>query len=128
MNRNDKMLNEKYSLTFNGKYYKLNIERINNFCLVSSGKTGSEGEITEAYETDENGEFRLSSKINREITTTGNTQEDMIVYDFIKGLVSKLLESNVNTNDTENQVDFGFALAFNTLIAEGMIEEITEKQ
>ena len=52
----------------------------------------------------------------------------MIVYDFIKGHVSKLLESNVNTNDTENQVDFGFALAFNTLIAEGMIEEITEKQ
>lgn len=128
MNRNDKMLNEKYSLTFDGKYYKLNIERINNFCLVSSGKTGSEGEITEAYETDENGEFRLSSKINREITTTGNTQEDMIVYDFIKGLVTKLLESQVNTYDTETQVDFGFALAFNTLIAEGMIEEITEKQ
>ena len=122
------MLNDKFSLTFNGKYYKLNIEGINKFCFVSSGKTGSEGEITEAYETDENGEFRLSSKINREVTTTGNTQEDIIVYDFIKGLVAKLLESDVNTNGTENQVDFGFALAFNTLIAEGMLEEITEKQ
>ena len=52
----------------------------------------------------------------------------MIVYDFIKGLVTKLLDCNVNTNDTENQVDFGFALAFNTLIGEGMLEEITEKQ
>lgn len=128
MNRNDKMLNDKFSLTFNGKYYRLNIQRINNFCLVSSGKTGSEGEITEAYETDENGEFRLSSKINREITTTGNTQEDMIVYDFVKGLVVKLLDSQVDAKDTENQVDFGFALSFNTLLSEGMIEEITEKQ
>ena len=118
------MLNGKYSLTFNGKYYKLNIERINNFCLVSSGKNGNEREITEAYENDEKGEFRLSSKINREITPAGNSQEDMIVYDFIKGLVSKLLECNVATRDTENDVDFGFALAFNTLLTEGMIEEI----
>lgn len=118
------MLEEKYSLCFNGKYYKLNIEKINSFCLVSSGKSSNEGEITEAYETDENGVFHLTSKINREVTSNGNSQDDMIVYDFIKVLVTKLLESQVNTSDTENQVDFGFALAFNTLLAEGMIEEI----
>ena len=46
MNRKDKMLNDKFSLTFNGKHYKLNIERINRFCLVSSEKTGNESEIT----------------------------------------------------------------------------------
>lgn len=119
------MLGGKYSLTFNGKYYKLNLDKINQFCLISSGKPGSEGEITEAYESDENGEFRMTSRINREITTAGNTQNDMIVYDFIKGLVTKLLECNVDTRDTENDVDFGFALSFNTLISEGMLEEIT---
>ena len=118
------MLEDKFSLTFNGKYYRLNIKKINEFCLVSGEKNGNEREITEAYESDENGEFRLSSKINREITTAGNSQEDMIVYDFIKSLVSKLLECNVDTRDTENDVDFGFALAFNTLLTEGMIEEI----
>lgn len=118
------MLEDKFSLTFNGKCYRLNINKINEFCLVSSGKNGNEREITEAYENDENGEFRLSSKINREITTAGNSQEDMIVYDFIKVLVSKLLDCNVDTRDTENDVDFGFALAFNTLLTEGMIEEI----
>ena len=119
------MLEDKFSLTFNGKHYRLNIKRINDFCLVSSGKNGNEREITEAYENDENGEFRLSSKINREITTAGNSQEDMIVYDFIKSLVTKLLECDVKVTDSENQVDFGFALAFNTLISEGMIEEIS---
>ena len=50
----------------------------------------------------------------------------MIVYDFVKSLVAKILDSNVDTIDTEKQVDFGFAMAFNTLLAEGMIEEITE--
>ena len=118
------MLEDKFSLTFNGKYYRLNINRINEFCLVSGCKNGNEREITEAYENDENGEFRLASKIHREITTPGNSQEDMIVYDFIKGLVSKLLDCSVNTRDTETDVDFGFALAFNTLLTEGMIEEI----
>jgi len=128
MNRKDKMLNDKFSLTFNGKHYKLNIERINKFCLVSSEKTGNESEITEAYETDDEGEFRLTSKINREVRTAGNSQDDMIVYDFVKSLVAKLLDSQVMASDTEEHVTFGFALAFNTLISEGMIEEIIEKQ
>ena len=49
------MLEDKFSLTFNGKHYRLNIRKINEFCLVSSGKNGNEREITEAYENDENG-------------------------------------------------------------------------
>ena len=52
----------------------------------------------------------------------------MIVYDFVKSLVAKLLDSQVMASDTEEHVTFGFALAFNTLISEGMIEEIIEKQ
>lgn len=120
------MLNEKYSLTFNNKYYRLNVKNINTFCLVSSGKSGNEGEITEAYETDDNGEFRMTSRINREVKTAGNSQDDMIVYDFIKGLVTRLLEANIKTFNTENDADFGFALAFNTLVSEGMLEEIKE--
>ena len=120
------MLEDNFSLTFNEKRYRLNIKKINEFCLVSSGKNGNEREITEAYENDENGEFRLSSKINREIPTTGNSQEDMIVYDFIKSLVVKLLDCEVKTKDTEKEVNFGFAIAFNTLVSEGMIEEIKQ--
>ena len=118
------MLEDKYLLTFAGKHYKLNLTKINAFCLTSSGKTNSEGEITEAYETDENGVFHLSSKINREIKSAGNSQDDMMVYDFIKYLVTKLLESPSSNLDNEMGVDFSFALIFNTLLAEGMIEEI----
>ena len=102
----------------------MNIKRINEFCFVSSGKTGSESEITEAYESDENNEFHLTSKINREIKTAGNAQDDMIVYDFVKSLVMRLLDDDAKVTANENDADFGFALAFNTLISEGMIEEI----
>ena len=118
------MLNNKFSLTFDGKFYRLNLERVNEFCLISRGKTNSEGEITEAYESDENGEFHLTSKINREIKTAANNQDDMITYDFVKMLVGRLIESSVSTRANENDVDFGFALVFNTLMSEGMLEEI----
>ena len=118
------MLNNKFSLTFDGKFYRLNLERVNEFCLISRGKTNSEGEITEAYESDENGEFHLTSKINREIKTAANNQDDMITYDFVKMLVGRLIESSVSTRENENDVDFGFALVFNTLMSEGMLEEI----
>ena len=115
-----------YTLTFNNKMYKLNLDKINQFCLVSGDKMGSEREITEAYEYDESGEFHLTSKINREITTPGNSQDDMIIYDFVKTMVTKLIESPLPVTASSMQADFGFAIAFNTLISYGMIEEITE--
>lgn len=117
-----------YTLTFNGKHYRFNLGKINQYCLVSSNKAGNESEITEAYETDANGVFHLSSKINREMKTQGNSQEDMLIYDFVKTLVTKLLDADVNVRKNENDVTFGFAIAFNTLISEGMLEEIKENE
>ena len=116
-----------YTLTFNGKAYRFNLDKINQYCLVSSNKAGSESEITEAYETDENGEFHLTSKINREITTPGNSQDDMIMYEFLKTMVSKLIDSTLPVSAVESQADFGFAIAFNTMVSYGMIEEVKEE-
>ena len=117
---------DKYTLTFNGKYYSLNMDRISQYCLVSSEKPSNESEITEAYDYDENGEFRLTSKINREITSPGNSQGDMFTYDLIKMLITKLIECPLPVYSNETQTDFGFAVAFNTLVSYGMIEEIKE--
>ena len=50
----------------------------------------------------------------------------MIVYDFVKSLVMRIIDDEAKVTATENDIDFGFALAFNTLLSEGMIEEITE--
>ena len=117
---------DNYTITFNNKTYRFNLDKINQFCLVSGEKPGNEREITEAYDFDENGEFRLTSKINREITTQGNIQDDMISYDFVKTMVVKLIDSSIPVTSVSNQADFGFAISFNTLVSYGMIEEIKE--
>lgn len=118
---------DKYTITFNGKPYRFNLDKINQYCLVSGNKAGNESEITEAYDYDENGEFRLTSKINREITTPGNSQDDMIMYDFIKTMVSRLIESTLPVSAVATQADFGLAIAFNTMLSYGMIEEADEE-
>ena len=119
---------DKYTLTFNGKRYRFNLDKINQYCLVSGNKAGNESEITEAYETDENGEFHLTSKINREITTPGNSQDDMIMYDFLKTMVTRLIESSMPVYANETQTDFGLAIAFNTMLSYGMIEEAVDQE
>ena len=121
------MLNDKYTLTYDGKFYRINLDKITEYCLISIRKPGSENEITEAYEYDDNGEFRLTSKMNREITSPGAFQNDMIIYDFVKALITKVLDTPMTVTSTETQVDFGFALAFNTLLEYGMVEEIKEE-
>ena len=119
-------MKENYLLTFNGKYYKLNLVQINNFCLNARGDNSEENEITEAYEADDNGEFNMTSRINREVKTKGNSQENMIVYDFVKTLIGKIVDGSLQSQATEAQTEVGFALVFNTLLAHGMLEEITE--
>ena len=119
-------MTENYLLTFNGKRYKLNLDKINDFCLNAKGDANEEREITEAYEVDENGTFDMTSKINREVTSKGNSQENMIVYDFVKTLINKIVDSSLLVEATEKQTEIGFALIFNTLLSYGMVEEITD--
>ena len=116
----------KYSLTLGQRKYRINLERISSICFTSSEKEKTEREITEGYEIDESGEFHLTSKINREITPDGGSQEDAMMYDFVKTLITLILECDIPVYAQETQMRIGVALAFNTLLAEGIIEEITE--
>lgn len=118
------MLNEKYSLTFNGKYYRFNIKRINEICVPPKDSQNTDREITEVFENDENGEFRMNSRVIREITDAGSSQDDMIIYDFIKSITMRFMDYDVKSYNNETDVNTGFALAFNTLLSEGIIEEI----
>ena len=61
---------------------------------------------------------QTETKVNK------NPQNDMIIYDIVKILMISLLE---NDNIEEMfQMDFGTALAINTLINWEILEEITE--
>lgn len=112
-------------IEFAGKKYSFNLNKIKEVCLTASQNSGSnEIEITNVYETNGDGDYTLASKVEHETKVNKNPQNDMIIYDIVKILMISLLE---NDNIKEMfQMDFGTALAINTLISWGILEEITE--
>lgn len=114
-------------VAFNGKRYALNLEKLKEVCLTSSSDgLAREMEITQVYEPDSQGEFSMSSRVEHETKVNKNPQNDMIIYDIVKLLILSLLENN-NTEDTFN-FDFSTALAVNTLLSWGVLEEILDNQ
>lgn len=110
-------------ISFEGRKYAFDLEEIKNFCLISSEQNGKETEVTEGYDANENdGTLTLSSKIFREVKSTGNPQNDMIVYDVVKLFIIRLLD-NAST-EKEFEMDFSTALAINTLLKWKMLIEI----
>ncbi|MBP3630263.1 MAG: hypothetical protein J6J23_02105 [Clostridia bacterium] len=116
--------NEKF-ISFNGKKYAFNLERLKEVSLTPSSENGArEIEITQVYEPDGGGDYTISSRVEHETKVSKTPQNDMIVYDFVKLLIISLLE---NEGVEENfQYDFGTTLAINTLLSWGILEEINE--
>lgn len=116
--------NEKF-ISFNGKKYAFNLERLKEVSLTPSSENGArEIEITQVYEPDGGGDYTISSRVEHETKVSKTPQNDMIVYDFVKLLIVSLLE---NEGVEENfQYDFGTTLAINTLLSWGILEEINE--
>ena len=114
--------NEKF-ISFNGKKYAFNLERLKEVSLTPSSENGArEIEITQVYEPDGGGDYTISSRVEHETKVSKTPQNDMIVYDFVKLLIISLLE---NEGVEENfQYDFGTTLAINTLLSWGILEEI----
>ncbi len=112
-------------VSFNGKKYAFNYDKLKELCLSSSKDGNSnEFEISQAYEADDSGELRITSKVEHETRISGNQQNDMIIYDLIKLFIVSLLENTSSEKDFT--FDFGTAISLNTLVRWKIIEEITE--
>lgn len=121
-NHSSIMPNDKY-ITFNSKKYAFNLNKIKEICLNSSHDgVSKEFEISQIYDTQDSGELSLSQKIEHETKISGNAQNDMIMYDVLKLLIVTVLE-NAQPQDAYQEV-FSNALAMNTLIHWGVIEEV----
>lgn len=115
---------EKY-VTFNSRKYALNLDKLKDVCLSSSSDgVAREMEITQVYEPDSTGDFSISSRVEHETKVNKNPQNDMIIYDIVKLLILSLLENN-NTEE-DFRYDFSTALAVNTLLSWGVLEEVLE--
>lgn len=110
-----------------GRKWGVNIDKFTKICLTSDKEKSKDTEITEGYEKTEEGALIQTSKIVREVNSQGNMQNDTIRYDLLKTLLNVVLDKNVmafGNLDAEQQFDFSFNLAFNTLLNLEIIYEI----
>lgn len=113
-------------ISFGGKRYALNFERLKEVCLTSSSDgVSKEMEITQVYEPDSIGEFSMTSRVEHETKVNKNPQNDLIIYEIVKLLILSLLENN--NIDEGFKFDFSTAFAVNTLLSWGVLEELSEE-
>lgn len=114
--------NEKY-IQFKGKKYAFNLEKFREVCTPVPSEFGPrEFELSQIYERDETGDFSIQQKVEHETKSAGNQQSDMIVYDVVKMMIVSILENS--QTEKELEWDLGTAIAMNTLISWGVLEEL----
>jgi hypothetical protein len=107
-----------------GKTYYLDMNAITKWCLSSSVNPTKETEINEGYDTNDEGNMQMMTKVIRELKTN-NPQDDTIRYDFIKLVVSPFLGDIKTLGDIKGS--FSNMLLFNTLVNMGFLKEITQE-
>ena len=93
--------------------YYLDIDAIMNWCLVSGNNPTKETEINEGYDTNNEGDIQMMTKVVRELKTS-NTQDDTIRYDFIKLIIAPFLGDIIDASEIKNNLSY--TLLFNTLL------------
>ena len=114
---------ESNMLTFDGVKYYLDIDAIMKWCLASSANPFKETEINEGYDTNDDGDIQMMTKVIRELKTN-NVQDDTVRYDFIKLLLAPFL-GDIKTK-MEVQTNFSYTLLFNSLIKMGFLVKIND--
>lgn len=124
-----KNMNDGRLIIVDGKRYAFNLEKIKTLCITSDKESGGEVEIMEVHEPDNKGTLQLASKTVHEVKSTGNPQNDTIVYDMVKLFIVSLLSCEVEVNETNSQqMDLGTRLSFNTLLEAGLLYEIKDEK
>lgn len=112
-----------------GKQYGVDISAIERLCFKSDNENSNSIEVTEGFEKSELGNLDLSSKVIREVKSTGNAQNDTMRYDLFKMFLAVVLETRqfpYGSIENELKFDIAFNIAFNTLLTYKVIYEITE--
>lgn len=114
----------KYFVIF-GKTYTIDMSAVRKYCLGDITESGRKCdiEITSGYEMSDDVDKNLvqTSKIIREVKSDNDSQYNLLVWDIVKSFIMNLLESVDGFT-----FSFSNALAFNTLVKEGILVEITD--
>lgn len=110
-------------ITFNGETYYLDVDAIMKWCLSSTSNPFKETEINEGYDTNDDGDIQMMTKVVRELKTN-NVQDDTVRYDFMKLLLAPFIGDIKTKNEINN--NFSYTLLFNSLIKMGFIVKIND--
>lgn len=110
-------------LTFDNEKYYLDIDAIMKWCLSSSNNPFKETEINEGYDTNDDGDIQMMTKVVRELKTN-NVQDDTVRYDFVKLILAPFLGDIKTKNELQN--NFSYTMLFNTLINMGFLIKIND--
>lgn len=116
---------EQPELVFDNRRWRIDLQKLESYCF----KEDSQTEITEGYDTTD-GDMKATSKVIREIKAPGNSQDNTVRYDLIKMFLTVILNKTqpvFGAIDREQSLDFSFNVAFNTLLNEGILIEIKQK-
>ena len=110
-------------LKISNKNFYIDVDSIMKWCFSSSMPPIKETEINEGYDTNDDGDLMMVTKVFRE-SKSENTQEDNIKYDFVKVFLLPFLTELNSFQDIEN--NFFNTLMFNTLLKMGFLVEIID--
>lgn len=132
------MIFENNCIEFDGRVFGINIEKLISYVAKPSvnenvkDKTKVERWALLDNEDAKEDDFRLVSKEFSETLTDGSETFGTIRYDLIKSLLNLIVTPSTDENGIPvtitsfNDMYFGQILAFNTLVNEGIIIEITD--
>lgn len=125
-------------IEIDGHYYAIDLKKL--FSIIASpadngvkDKTKTETWGYVPNDTAKEGDFRMVQKEFTETVSDGSETYGALQYDLIKNLLTLVINPIADENGNLLQItDFenmlvGQALAFNTLLREGIIIEITEE-
>lgn len=113
----------KNNIIINSEEYYLDIDAIMKWCLTSSINPIKESEINEGYDTDDEGDLKIATKVVRELKTA-NVQDDTVRYDFVKMLLTPFFGEIIDVEDIKNNLSY--SVIFNTLIEKKFLVKISE--
>ena len=111
-------------LKVNDEIYYLDVDTIMKWCLSSGNSPSKETEINEGYDTNEEGDIQMMTKVVRELKTN-NIQDDTVMYDFVKLLLTPFFGEIVTKQEIED--NFSYTLLFNSLINLGFLVKISNE-
>lgn len=103
--------------------YIVDFNALRAMCIQADKSSSIEKETTEIYEASEKGTLDATQKVIRELKTPSNPQNDTIMYDFVKLMLSQVLDMPSRFSD---DMSLGDALALNALISCGIIRKVED--